>query len=284
MAERLLANEADLERALVDLGRRVAYPPTPDLELAIRRRLAQMPPPRRRPGWWYPAPWPRALAVALLALLVLFGASVAISPQARQVIAERLGLRGVTVEHVPDVPTPTPTNTPEPTRQAAPTPTPAAPGAALGLGERQTLEQARSRASFTLLLPTDIGPPDAVYVASMNQVSLVYGPRAELPPAPLSPGVGLLITEFRAALDETLMGKGVPPNTRLEEVRVGATRGFFISGGPHVVYVRDPSGQIREERSRLAGNTLLFEHNGITVRVESALDRDAAIRLALSLR
>jgi hypothetical protein len=146
------------------------------------------------------------------------------------------------------------------------------------------LLEARTQVAFAILLPTELGPPDAVYVASPNQVSLVYAPRAGLPAAPQAASVGLLLTEFRATLQDAFFGKGVPANARLEEVRVGAGRAFFISGAPHSFFYLDPSGQTRDERSRLAGNTLLWEQSGLTLRIESALGRDDAIRIAGSVR
>jgi hypothetical protein len=128
--------------------------------------------------------------------------------------------------------------------------------------------------------------PDVVYRINQNQVSLVYAPRTGLPANPQAASVGLLLTEFRASLDDTLFGKGVPPNARLEETRVNGERAFFISGAPHTFFMRDPSGALRDERSRLAGNTLLWSRrqDGLTFRLESALARDAAVSMAESVR
>jgi hypothetical protein len=268
--------DAELEAALRSLRARVAYPPTPDLAASVGAQLAQAAPVRRRGR--VVSLWPRALAAVLVAALMVAGAALAMSPDAREAVAQRLGLRGVAITHVDQVPTPTT----EPTRTA--TSTPALPGAALGLGARSALSDARGQVSFALLVPSLLGDPDAVYVVNPSQVSLVYAPRATLPPAPQSSSVGVLLTELRATLDETLFQKGIPPNARLEEVRVGASRGFFISGAPHSFFYRDVSGNVQQDRSRLAGNTLLWEQNGLTLRLESALDRDDSIRIAESLR
>ena len=270
-------SDAELEGALRSLGRDVAFPATPDLAASVRLRLAQSPVQRGR-GWSVVPLWPRALAAVLLGALVVLGAVAAVSPDAREAIAQRLGLRGVAITHVEELPTPTP----EPTRAATSTPSP--PGAALNLGARTGLAQARGQLSFPLLVPALLGDPDALYVFNANQVSLVYAPRPDLPQAPQSISVGLLLTEFRATLEETLFQKGVPPSGRLEEVRVGASRGFWISGAPHSFFYRDPSGNVQQDRSRLAGNTLLWEQNGLTLRLESALERDESIRIAESLR
>jgi hypothetical protein len=286
VAEQTYVVDGDMERALRDLGQYVAYPGTPDLAAAVRSRLTQLPPPRRRARLFFEPGWQRAVAVAVLALVVLIGAGLAISPDTRDAVAERLGLKGVTIEHVLEAPTPGPTATPSPVpTPGAPTSTPVPPGAALGLGTRTSLLEARTQVGFPLQVPSDLGPPDAVYVADPGQVSLVYAPRANVPPAPQAASVGVLLTEFRATIDEQLLfGKGLPPTAHLEEVRVAGQRGFWISGAPHTFFVRDARGQIKDERSRLAGNTLLFENNGVTVRIESALDRDAALRIAESLR
>jgi hypothetical protein len=275
----LLWSDSELEVALRSVGREVAFPATPDIASAVRMRLAQTSVAQRRGGWsaWW-LPWPRAVAAVVLSVIVLAAAALALSPDARQAVAERLGLRGVAITHVEELPTPTA----EPTRAA--TSTPAPPGAALNLGTRTGLPEARGQLAFPLLLPAQLGEPDAVYVFNTNQVSLVYAPRQGLPQAPQSISVGLLLTEFRATLDETLFQKGVPPNSRLEEVRVGNSRGFWISGAPHSFFYRDPSGNVQQDRSRLAGNTLLWEQNGLTLRLESALERDETIRIAESLR
>jgi hypothetical protein len=287
MAEQTYLSDADLERGLAELGRHVAYPETPDLVLAVRTRLAAQTPTRGRWSWLREPGLRRALAVALAALLVLVGGGLAISPEARDVVAERLGLKGVTIEHVPEVPTPQPTATAEPTRAAGtPSPTPSPPGAALGLGVRMSLLEARTQVAFSIQVPSALGVPDAVYRPNENQVSLVYAPRTGLPPNAQAASVGALLTEFRASLDDTLFGKGVPPNARLEEVQVNGERAFFISGAPHTFFVRDPNNNLRDERSRLAGNTLLWSRraDGLTFRLESALGRDAAVEIAESLK
>src|SRR5438445_163056 len=110
--------EVDLEVRLRELAGYVEFPPTPDIASAVRLRLAAEP---RRGAV---LPWRRAVALALVALLVLVLAGLA--------VADRLGVRGVTIVQVTEVPTVASTATPSPTQ--SPTVTPAPPGAALGLG------------------------------------------------------------------------------------------------------------------------------------------------------
>src|SRR5438034_7583441 len=109
VAERLLAlSDPELERALLDLGRNMAYPPTPTLAMRVREEIARRPVPRQSLGavrlrsWWQSfAPAQRRLAYTLAALTALAGAILAFSPEARTAVAERLGLRGVVIREIP---------------------------------------------------------------------------------------------------------------------------------------------------------------------------------------
>jgi hypothetical protein len=260
-------SDADLERALFNLGPSVAFPDTPDLESAVRIRLQD----RRTQVRW----WPRALAVAAALVAVLFAVGLAISPEARQAVADRLGIGSVRITQISEVPTlpPSPSVAPSP-----------APGATLGLGTRVSLEEAQRRFASTLLVPAELGSPDAVYVSGGQEVSMVYAPRPGLPASSATRGVGLVLSLFGAGLDENiLVQKGVGANTVIEEVRVGASRALWIAGAPHL-FLRTSSGAIRDVPARLAGNTLLWEQDGMTMRLESGLDRETTLRIAESLR
>jgi hypothetical protein len=207
-------------------------------------------------------------AFAILAALLLLGLGVLAWPDARDAIAHRLGLRGVTITHVPEEPTPPPTPV----------------GVGLGLGSPVSLVQARERLGAGVVLPARLGSPDGIYAGTgSGQIWLVYAPRDGLPPMTAAGGVGLLLTEMNVSLDPNLlMGKGVPSATRLDEVQVRGNRGFWLEGAPHL-FLRDATGSITDMPPRLAGNTLLWGQSGLTLRLESALPRDAAISLAETL-
>jgi hypothetical protein len=66
-------------------------------------------------------------------------------------------------------------------------------------------------------------------------------------------------------------------------VRVGADRGVWIAGRPHEFAYLDAHGQARYETLRLAGNTLLWNHRGVLVRLEANVTRQTAIEIASSL-
>ena len=271
MAERRQLTDAELGQALADLGARVAYPPTPQLAQAVRARLVAAPRPRRS-LWPVLVPSPRALAAGLLALVLLGGAVLALSPAARTTVAEWLGLRGISIEYVP----------------AAPTPAAAPAGIRSFLGERVTLDEARRRVPFRVRTPSlpELGAPDEVYVGEPppgGQVSFIYLPRPGLPAAKET-GVGMLLTQFRGSVEPGFAKKLAGPDTDVRPVSVDGAPGYWIEGAPHVFIYRDANGNIREETLRLAGNVLLWERDGITYRLESALDHDQAVRIAASLR
>lgn len=302
-------SEPELERALTDLGRHLAYPPTPNLAASVRSRLEQRQP-RRRPFWEALLPVQRRVALALVALLVIAVAVLAVSPEARTAVADRLGLRGVQIGQVPAVPTLPPT-APQPTAApptapsaqtpvassaaqpaaapvASPSPQPASAGARLNLGERLRLDEARGRVAFQVMVPTALGAPDETYLLTSppgGQVALVYYARPDLLPQASTTGVGLLLTEFQADVHTAgPFGKGVPSGTRLEEVQVNGGRGYWIEGDPHAFFFRDARGQVQTETTRLAGNVLLWEQGSLTLRLESSLPKDTSLSIAASVQ
>jgi hypothetical protein len=136
----------ELETALLQLGREVEFPPTPDLASAIRGRL------ERRRFWRRPA----VVAIAVLAIVI--GAALLVPP-ARTAILDWLGLRNVSVVRVDDLPS-------------------ARPFGRLDLGTRVSLAEAKRRAPW-MLVPKD--GPDAVYVSEAlpgGQVTLLWGAAA----------------------------------------------------------------------------------------------------------
>jgi hypothetical protein len=304
--QRRFNSDAELEGALVSLGQHLDYPPTPDLASTVRQRLIA----NRRPRSFQErvralarSVWPAArsrLAVATLALLLALAGLLALDPDTRTVLADRLGLRGVTISQVPFVPTATPTASPSPSptnvstatviRTPVPTSTPIPVGERLQLGQRVTFADARAQLPFSIQTPSvsELSAPDEVYLGDQpigGQVALVYYPRPGLP-ASHETGVGLLLTEFRGDLHTGFnpVGKAVGPETRVEQLTVNGGGGYWLEGQPHMFFYRDSAGEVQNETIRLAGNTLLWEAGNLTLRLEGALTRDAALRIARSIR
>lgn len=258
-----------LGRRLAELGGIVAFPPTPDLGPAVARRIDH-PPPRSAAAQSFPRRPTRraALLVAAGLLVTLAGCVAALLSPAGTTLADRFGVRGIDIVFWDD----------------APTVTPPPVGTGLRLGRRVALTEARAAVEFGVRVPRSgpLAEPDEVYVSippADGMVSFVFRPRRGLPESPQT-GVGALLTQFPGEIDRPLAFKGIPPDGRVESVAVGRGTGFWIDGEAHVFLYRDPSGEVRFEEFRLAGNVLLWEAGGLTFRLESALDRKAAIALA----
>jgi hypothetical protein len=219
---------AELDVALRELGRHVEFPPTPDLASALRGRLER------------PRLWRRPVAIALAVLVVAVGAVLAVPP-ARTAVLDWLGLRGVSITRVDELP-----------------PTPAVER--LDLGRKVTPEQAPR----WLVVPDD--EPDSIYVGN-GRVSLLWGTPDR---------VRLLLTELRG---EAAIEKAIQTSTRVERVTVNGQPGVWIEE-PHVVFFEDLRGRIRESTGRLAGKTLLWQHGLVTMRLEGDLSKEEALRIA----
>jgi hypothetical protein len=236
--------ERDLDRELSELS--VAWPPTPALADAVGRRLRAADPRRR---------WRRAVVPASALALLAGGLTFGVSAQARTAVLEWLGLRSVRIERR------------EPSRDAQ-------AGRNLGLGSRVSLERARAAVPFTVRVPETLGPPDAVHLAAGPRVSLVYARR---------PGRPRLLVQQLEATATPLIEKSAGAATRVERLTIAGTPAYFLRGA-HGFALIDRRGVAIFESRRLAGNTLLFERDGVLVRIEGAVSRASAVRIARSLR
>jgi hypothetical protein len=242
---------SELERLLVELGRTMREPePPPAARHATGRlRREHLRPQRLRLR--------RAVAVALVAGAV---AGVAAVAPARTSILRFFHLGGVTVErverlHLPQV----------------------SPRGPLAPGREMSLARARARVSFPVLVPRRYQEPSHVLFYGSDppggQVTLVYG-SLERP--------RLLVTEFLGMRVEGVFDKKAGRRTAVEQVRVGGGPGIWLGGAKHQFSFLDEGGMTRAYETRLAGNTLVWERGGLTLRLEGDLSKPAAIRLAES--
>jgi len=272
----LRMSDDQLGLALADVGARIAWPSTPDLRARVLSRVTE---PRRTP-WWRVAWSPRygfAPAVITIALALL--AVLAFSPEARATATDILRLRGVEIFRGP-VPSPSPTRSPG---SVSPTPFP------LGIGVLVTLDEAKARAGFPVIVPTDplLGAPDEVYLRTTSSgstaVSFVYIARAGIPTSAQA-GVAAIVTEFSGAtVDENFFGKVLDQTTTLEKVTVNGQPGFWIQGTPHFFFY-NANGAFLQETLRLAGNTLLWTQGNLLLRLEAQVDKATVLRIAGSMR
>ena len=270
-----LLSDADLETALRDLGEAIAWPTAtrieggPDMAAAVRSRLEASGPtrPRHRRSWtWRPAR--RALVLAVIVVLAL--AAVA--------AATGFGLAGLRLLFGPAPETISPPPSLAPSRSPVAGP----PGAAMGLGRLVALADLDAEAGFAVHWPSDptLGPPEAAYVddAKGDQVTLVWASRPGLPDT-LEPGVGLLLSSFRGAVDSGTITKIVSSGATASLVMVDGERGWWVTGDPHFFFYEGPNGVIADER-RWVGDVLLWSDGATTHRLETALGKARAIELA----
>lgn len=276
------ATREDLERALAEAAPFVAYPEQGDLSGLVARRIREGPAPAAH-RWIRPSlrdllrpvarpvlqpAWVKA-AVAMALVVALFTGTMVFSPTARRAVAGWLGLRGVKIEIVPS-----PSITPSPSL-----------GAGLHLGERLSLAEIQPQVPFQVLIPAELGPPDEMYLRTdlaVDQVTLLYRARPGLPEAATT-GAGLLLTEFQATIDSQFIEKKIAPQaTLIEAVTVDGQPGYWIEGA-HEVYLLGPDGEPVADTIRLAGNVLLWERGEVTLRIEAAITKAEALRIARSV-
>ena len=260
-------SDDELARNLTRLDAHIDYPAVPDLAVTVRARLsapdtssARQPGKRGRARWL--ASWRRRGALTIVAVVLVVGGALTVSPAARTAVAQWLGPRGIIFFPLPRLPAPA--------------------GAGLQLGERVPLATAQTRLAFRILTPATLGAPDEVYVrriAGDNVIALVYRARPNLPAAAPT-NVGALLTEARG----TVFAKFFDPNTQVEPVTVDGQAGYWLTGRPHLFAYLDAQQRVRSGTLRLAGDTLLWNRDGLVLRLETALPRDAALRLAASVR
>lgn len=242
-----------VEVLLADLADHIEWPEpsTPHFQLSPRLTKPRPEPPRRHR--WVPV----TAALTVLVALLLF-----LSPQAREAVADLLGVAGIEIELSPELEEPL--------------------GAGLGLGRLVSLEEAAASVDFPVSIPDQLGEPDAVYLIQ-GRINMVWQ-RGEALPAAGDSEVGLLYSQFRfEAVGERLV-KSVGPESVVIPTEVAGRSGFWIEGATHVVSIEDASGRRVEETLRLAGNVLMWETDEVTHRLETMLGLEEALGIAESMR
>ncbi len=262
---------AALERALTALGRDTHFPPAPDLAASVRRRLRE---PAEQRRWWHLPLARQPLIAALLLTLALLAGLAALLPDVRTAIAHWFTIPGVRLVIVDDdVATPAISGDPL--------------GATLLLGERRTLAEAQARVPFRLRLPTSsaFGVPDEVYlrpIAGGQLVTFLYHAQEGLPAA-AETGVGALLMQFENSNPIDALAKGIPPHITLKWPMVGGGPGLWLEGSSYLMVDPGASLGFGDGGARHSANVLFWQENGVTFRLETALNQEDAIRLAESV-
>lgn len=260
-------HDVRFESMLAGLREAVDFPPERDLTAPVRARIeSPVSVPVR--SWRISPRFAFALVIAFVAAVT---ATMALFPGVRAAVADWLGISGIEIRVQDDLPEPS---------------SPPSVALALQLGESVTLEDARARAAFDIEQPgaSGLGDPDVYFVEPPvgGAVSLVYSPSERLPQTSQA-GVGLLITQFEADLHATLIKKVATEGSRVKPVTIG-DEGYWIKGAPHALLYVDAEGEVREDLIRLADNTLVWEEDGVSYRLESKLGLRDALAIARSMR
>lgn len=269
-------SDAALESALRDLAPALAWPEArqapgaPDLAMRVRARIVAgdgaTAARRARPGWRLMR---RGLVLALAALLVLAAVAAAVA----------FGVPGIRLSF--GVPPGTPSASAGPPAVVSSE----RPGADLRLGRRVPITQLDGEVPFPVRVPdvARIGPPAAAWISTRDEVTLTWAPSTTLR-ATIDPDVGLLLTQFRGSHSPGLITKVIDSGTKVERLTVNGAPGYWIAGDPHFSFYETPEGEFVEETRRWVGDALIWADGEITYRLETSLGRDAAVRIASSLK
>ena len=85
-------------------------------------------------------------------------------------------------------------------------------------------------------------------------------------------------------MDPSFIKKLTFTGTRIRDVVVNGDQGVWFSGEPHVLVYVDRNGSEFEDSERLAGNTLVWSHDGVTYRLECRCGPAKALAIASTMR
>jgi hypothetical protein len=253
--------DEQLGRALTALADRVVWPDTPDVAGAVAStiRSVEGSPSPVAPRLSLPSRR-RTLLVIAAALLALAGAAFA----AKLVIE----LGAVAVEVLPGRPSAPPTNV----------------ATAENLGREVSQAEAARIAGFTAVLPTALGPPERTWVdeaevgvdASVTAPRIVnaWAPADSLPMIP-DTEAGAILMQFEGGWEVASKQLSAETN-RYAEVIVEGRPAFWTTGRHELVLVSGTDSI----RLLVTGDVLIWQDAGYTFRLETALGKREAIRVA----
>jgi hypothetical protein len=257
-----------VERRLHDLAHHLTRPDDHDMSIAVIERI--------RAADAVPAPTSgagrRRVALAAAALCLALAASYGLFSPVRDAAASMLRLVGIDIEHA----------------EEGARPPAVSPPVRAELGEQVSAADVSAEAGFDVPMPTDpaLGGPDEAYVVNggtYEVVTLVWRERSGIPVAPES-GASALLSVFRGAPpNEDYVEKILYEGAHARRVSVNGALGVFVSG-PQAVRYLGANGDLLETQPRLSANRLIWQQDGVTLRLESALGQDASLAIAGSTR
>jgi hypothetical protein len=213
---------------------------------------------RRRRSW--------ALVVGVS--VALLTGCVAI-PAVRTAVLDLLHLNGLVVRQQP-LPSVAPSARPS---VPASSPSSGLPGPGQ-IGTRTTLAAAEAATGGRVLVPAALGTPDEVWQQG-PLVDLVYRAVAGRPT--------WVVTEVTAP-SRPILEKIIGTDASAEIVDVNGDQGVWVTGPQELMYIGAGAGEPQFVDSQLATASLIWEHDGVTVRVQADQPRDTALQVARSMR
>jgi hypothetical protein len=237
---------------LTRLGRGLAVPrPSEGLATAVLDRVAALPTPTRSlPARW----WGRVAALwsSGRRRVVVTGAAVLLAllatPPVRAAVADWFGFAGVIVERGPgsDEPAPPPPS----------------------VDDAMTVARAAGLVGFTPFVPQALGTPEAVDVSA---------DRVILSMSWTTPDGPVRLDQFDGRLDFRIAKTS--PDVLYASVN-GRDALWFEE--PHEVVILDDQERPRSESARLAGHTLIWPVDDVTLRLEGDLNLERAVEIGES--
>lgn len=209
-----------------------------------------------RAGSWVRDRWRIAGAVLAAAVLALFVASPAGAG-----IREWLGFGGVVV--VQDAPGQSADGSADPPSSAAALPNNAT---------EVSLAQARSMVGFDVGVPPALGDPDRVGVSDDGRV--VFLQWSDTPDGPIE------LDQIAGSPDPYVVKKFYQD---VEFTAVDGREALWLAQ-PHPLVVVAPDRTELTQTARQSGPSLIWQHAGVTLRLEGVADRDWAVEIAQSLQ
>jgi len=259
MTDRLRRLDDDgLGRALTTAGRELDWPASPDLAARVSATLWDQ---QRQPSLARPRlsmPRRRRRVVLLVAGLLLLAAAAV----AAKVVID---LGALSIDRIPGRPTALPSI-------VATGPT---------FGHPATLAEAAQEAGFPPQVPAALGDPDAVWVDAAGDGSrIVLGWIADehLPPIDGLPW-GAVLSGLHGEMEQVAKSVFMEGNT-FENAKVDGHDAIWVTGPHELDLVMDDGTYARYQ---VTGNVLVWESDGIVLRLETSLDLAAAVEVAESI-
>ena len=253
------------ERQILSIAKEMAYPRTPDIAGAVKRRLRL---PERRRSLSRQWAWSLMILVTLVSSLMLI-------PPVRAAVLEFIQIGVVRIfraeptplapqQQFPSVPV---------TATAGPTAQPLIPILEMMAGE-VTLEEAQQIVDYSIRLPAyppDLGDPDHVFVQDADGDMTILVWRDPEQPDEVSMSLHFLPPDSWAI-------KKLEP-ALIQETTVNGQRAFWTIGPYPIRYSNGNIDFIR----MVDGRVLIWTEGEITYRLETDLSLEEAIRVAESL-